>query len=157
MSLQELISSPTKSHCLQTDSQIDKSDISAHPGKYFTSWTKTFTDLFTIHTDQRVFDLFQIICSLIWVQHLQSIVKFLKFALFLFQKGTRNMKLMSSCLDAFYIFKQREIFHLTSVIFVCNCSCRSVKEHMESEANSTTHCTETHGNMSINICMSVLS
>lgn len=33
MSLQELISSPAKSHCLQTDSQIDKSDNSAHPGK----------------------------------------------------------------------------------------------------------------------------
>lgn len=113
MSLQELISSPTKSHCLHTDSQIDKSDISAHAGKYFTSWTKTFTYLLTIHTDQRVFDLFQAICSLIWVQQLQSIVKFLKFALFPFQKGTRNMKLMSSCLDAFYIFKQREIFHLT--------------------------------------------
>lgn len=52
MSLQELISSPTKSH-LQTDSLIDKSDNTAHSGKFITSWTKTLNYyLFTIHTDK---------------------------------------------------------------------------------------------------------
>ncbi len=33
MPLQELISSPTKSHCLQSDSQTDKSDTTAHSGE----------------------------------------------------------------------------------------------------------------------------
>jgi len=53
MYLQELISSPTKS--LQTDSPIDKSDNTAHPGKFITSWTKPFNYfLFPIHSDKWV-------------------------------------------------------------------------------------------------------
>ncbi|XP_051564760.1 TP53-binding protein 1-like isoform X2 [Myxocyprinus asiaticus] len=76
----ELISSPTKTHCLQTDSQIDKSDNTAHS------------------------------------DHLQS------------SKGpaaTENSQVFEFCFPK-----------------------RGVKEHMESEANSTAHCTETHEEMS---------
>ncbi|XP_048041045.1 TP53-binding protein 1 isoform X1 [Megalobrama amblycephala] len=79
----ELISSPTKSHCLQTDSQIDKSDISAHPDNLQSNLGSAATE------HSQVFE----VCSL-------------------------------------------------------PISKRSVKEHMESEANSTTHCTETHEEMS---------
>ncbi|ROL43626.1 TP53-binding protein 1 [Anabarilius grahami] len=79
----ELISSPTKSHCLQTDSQIDKSDISGHPDNLQSNLGSAPTE------HSQVFE----VCSL-------------------------------------------------------PISKRSVKEHMESEANSITHCTETHEEMS---------
>ncbi|XP_073692050.1 TP53-binding protein 1 isoform X2 [Garra rufa] len=79
----ELISSPTKSRCLQSDSQTDKSDNTAHS------------------------------------DNLQS-------------------NLGSAATEHSQVFE----VHSYPV------SKRSVTEHMESEANSTTHCTETHEEMS---------
>ncbi|XP_067293529.1 TP53-binding protein 1 isoform X2 [Pseudorasbora parva] len=75
----ELISSPTKSHCLQTDSQIDKSDNTTHSDNLQSNRGLTATE------HSQVFE----VCSL-------------------------------------------------------PVSNRSVTEHMEPEANSTTNCTETH-------------
>ncbi|XP_051987627.1 TP53-binding protein 1 isoform X2 [Xyrauchen texanus] len=76
----ELISSPTKTHCVQTDSQIDKSDNTANS------------------------------------DHLQSSQD---------PAATEN-----------------------SLVFEVSFPKRGVKEHMESEANSTAHCTETREEMS---------
>ncbi|XP_056318042.1 TP53-binding protein 1 isoform X2 [Danio aesculapii] len=77
----ELISSPTKSRCLQTSSQIDKGDNTAHSDNLQTNLGSTATE------HSQVFE-------------------------------------------------------------VCSLPKRTVTENMESEANSTTHCTETHEEMS---------
>ncbi|XP_016358744.1 tumor suppressor p53-binding protein 1 isoform X2 [Sinocyclocheilus anshuiensis] len=79
----ELISSPTKSRCLQSDSQTDKSDTTAHSDNSQSDPGSAATE------HSQVFEV-----------HSYPISK------------------------------------------------RSVTEHMESEANSTTHCTETHDEMS---------
>ncbi|XP_016396473.1 TP53-binding protein 1 isoform X2 [Sinocyclocheilus rhinocerous] len=79
----ELISSPTRSRCLQSDSQTDKSDTTAHSDNSQSDPGSAATE------HSQVFEV-----------HSYPISK------------------------------------------------RSVTEHMESEANSTTHCTETHDEMS---------
>uniref|UniRef100_A0A672SPK9 Tumor suppressor p53-binding protein 1-like n=1 Tax=Sinocyclocheilus grahami TaxID=75366 RepID=A0A672SPK9_SINGR len=79
----ELISSPTKSRCLQSDSQTDKSDTTAHSDNSQSDPGSAATE------HSQVFEV-----------HSYPVSK------------------------------------------------RSVTEHMESEANSTTHCTETHDEMS---------